>query len=59
MNRGSGIGQEEGLIKAFDRNKRRITYCEGMESNEISLGPVENGLYFRREKKRVFLLQRT
>jgi hypothetical protein len=29
---------------------------EGMGSNEISLGSMENGLYFEEEKKRVFLL---
>ena len=60
MNCGNRIGHnEEGLIKAFYRNERWITYCEGMESNEISLGSVENELYFRREKKRMFLLQKT
>ena len=59
MNRRSGIGQKKGLIKAFYRNERQITYCEGMERNEISLGSVENGLYFRGEKGGMFLLQKT
>jgi hypothetical protein len=59
MNRGSRTGKKEGLIKAFCGNERWIMDCEGMERNEISLGSVENGLYFRREKKRLFLLQKT
>ena len=48
MNRRSRMGQVEGPFKAFYRNERSIMYCEGMESNEISLGSVEDGLYFRK-----------
>ena len=59
MSWGSGMGKKEGLIKAFDRDEGRITDCEGMKRDEVSLGSVENGLYFRREKKRLFLLQET
>jgi hypothetical protein len=30
-----------------------------MKKDEISLGAVENGLYFGREKERMLLLQKT
>jgi len=30
-----------------------------MKRDEISLGPVENGLYIGGEKERMFLLQKT
>jgi len=58
MNSGSRLGQDEDLIKASYMKEGWRTYCEGMDSDEISLGTVENGLYLRREKKGVFLLQR-
>lgn len=45
-------------IKASNRDERRIRDCEGMKRDEISLGSVENGLYFGREKERMFLLQK-
>lgn len=45
--RWSRMGEEEGPIKTLYRNNRGVRYCEGMENNEISLGPVEDGLYFR------------
>jgi len=32
---------------------------EGMESNELSLGPVEDGLYFKGKEKGLFLLSKT
>jgi len=47
MNRRSRMGGEEGPMKTLYRNKRWVRYGEGMESNEISLGSVEDGLYFR------------
>jgi hypothetical protein len=58
MNWESRIGKKEGFSKAFYRNERRVTDFEGTERNEISLGPVANGLYFRKEKKGMFLLQK-
>jgi hypothetical protein len=45
------------LSKFFYRNETWIIYFGGKESNEIPLGSLENGLYFEREKKGVFLLQ--
>ncbi len=42
------MGEEEGPIETLYRNERRVRYCEGMENHEISLGSVEDGLYFRR-----------
>jgi hypothetical protein len=51
--------KKEGLIKASDRDERRIRDCGGMKRDEISLGSVENGVYFGREKERMFLLQKT
>jgi len=59
MNRESRIGKKEDFIKALYGNEGWITDCEGMERNEISLGPVANGLYFRKGEKRMFLLQKT
>ena len=46
--RWSKMGEEEGPIETLYRNEREVRYCEGMENNEISLGSVEDGLYFRR-----------
>ena len=46
--RWSRMGEVEGPIKTLYRNEREVRYCEGMENNEISLGSVEDGLYFRR-----------
>jgi hypothetical protein len=40
------------------RNEWWITSCEGMKRYGISLGSVENGVYFRKEKEGMFLLQR-
>jgi len=59
MSWGSRKGEKEGLIKAFDRNERWVMDCEGMKRDEISLGSLENGLYFGGEKRRMFLLQKT
>jgi hypothetical protein len=33
-------------------------YCEGMNNNEISLGSVEDELYFKGKRKGVFLLSK-
>jgi hypothetical protein len=41
------------------RNERWITSCEGMERDGISLGSMENGLYSRKEKDGMFLLQKS
>jgi hypothetical protein len=38
------------------RNKWWKVGLEGMGSNEISLGSMEDGIYFRQEEKGVFLL---
>ena len=53
----SGMRKKKAPIKASNRDERRIRDCEGMKRDEISLGSVENGLYFGREKERMFLLQ--
>jgi hypothetical protein len=58
MTWGGGMGKKASLIKALDRDEERMTDCEGMKRDEMSLGSVENGLYFGREKKRMFLLQK-
>jgi hypothetical protein len=55
----SGMRKKKAPIKASNRDERRIRDCEGMKRDEISLGSVENGLYFGREKERMFLLQKT
>jgi hypothetical protein len=55
----SGMKKKKTPIKASNRDERRIRDCEGMKRDEISLGSVENGLYFGREKERMFLLQKT
>ena len=59
MHNGSKVGQDEGLMKGSYAKEGWRAYCEGMDSDEISLGTVENELYLGREKKRVFLLQRS
>jgi hypothetical protein len=54
-----GMRKKEGLIKASDRDERRMRDYEGIKRDEISLGSMEDGLYFGREKKRMFFLQKT
>ena len=56
MNPRSGKGEKEGPFKNLYRNERWVRDCEGMESNEISLGSLEDGLYFRKEEKGMYLL---
>jgi hypothetical protein len=58
MNWKSRTGKKEDFSKAFHRNERWITDFEGTERNEISLGPVANGLYFGKEEKGMFLLRK-
>ena len=50
--RPDGVGGEP------DSNERWTTSCEGMKKYGISLGSVENGVYFREEKDRMCLLQK-
>jgi hypothetical protein len=59
MDREIRIRKKEGFNKDLYGNKGWRTDCEGMERNEIPLGPVANGLYFRKGEKRMFLLQKT
>jgi hypothetical protein len=56
MNWKSRIEKKDSFSKAFYGNERWITDFEGTERNEISLGPVANGLYFRKEKKGMHIL---
>ena len=56
MNNRSDVGQDEDLMKGLYTKEGWRTYCEGMESDEISLGTMEDGLYLRGERKGVFLL---
>jgi hypothetical protein len=58
MKRDSRMGRKGDLIKALDWAERLVTDSEGMKRDEISLGSVENGLYFKREKGRMLLLQK-
>jgi len=46
-------------MKASPMKERTGTRDEGMNSDEMSLGTVEDELYFGREEKGVFFLQRT
>jgi hypothetical protein len=57
MNWESETGKNEGFNKASYRSERWMTHFEGTERNEISLGPVANGLYCKREKEGMFLLR--
>ncbi len=50
----TGMKNWQSLIR-----KRTIMYLEGMDSDEVSLGTVEDELYLGGEEKGVFLLQRT
>jgi hypothetical protein len=45
-------------IKIFHKIERWITSCEGVKGYGISLGSMENGVYFRKEKKGMCLLQK-
>jgi hypothetical protein len=53
------MGQAEGPLKTLNRNKGWIMHSEGMECNEISLGSVEDGLYFKEKEKGLFFLSKT
>jgi hypothetical protein len=44
-------------MKASYAKGRTRTYWEGADTDEISLGTVEDALYLGRKKKGVFLLQ--
>jgi len=41
-----------------ERNGRRRMYWEGINTDEISLGTMEDALYFGRKEERLFLLQK-
>jgi len=58
MNSGSHTGRDEDLMKTSNLKERPRACCEGMDRDEISLGAVEDELYFGRKEKGVFLLQR-
>ena len=52
-------GKPPGLYRGeLHKNERWITSCEGMKRYGISLGSVENGVYFRKEKEGMCLLQK-
>ena len=53
------MGQAEDPLKLTDRNKGWIMGREGMESNGLSLGSVEDGIYFKGKEKGLFLLSKT
>jgi hypothetical protein len=53
------MSQEEAPLEDLDRNKGWIMDSEGMGSDELSLGPVEDGLYFKGKEKGLFLLSKT
>jgi hypothetical protein len=57
MNGQGGMGQAKDLTKTICSDERWKRYWEGMASDETSLGSMEDGLYFRKEKRRMFLLQ--
>jgi hypothetical protein len=59
MNGKGRTGKAEDLIKTFCIDERWKRYCEGVATDETSLGSVEDGLYFGRGKRRVFLLQKS
>jgi len=41
-----------------ERNGRTRMYWEGINTDEISLGTMEDALYFGRKEERLFLLQK-
>ena len=52
-------GKPRPVAGELHKNERWITLCEGMIRYGISLGSVENGVYFRKEKEGMCLLQKT
>jgi hypothetical protein len=45
--------------RLFTENERWAASCEGMKRYGISLGSMENGVYSRKEKEGMFLLQKS
>jgi len=52
------MSQEEAPLKDLDRKKGWILDSEGMGSDELSLGPLEDGLYSKGKEKGLFLLSK-
>lgn len=52
-------GEATALLSILNKKKEWISNSEGMEYNEISLGALEDGLYFKGKEKGVFFLSKT
>lgn len=50
---------EEPLLEYRERNKGGMMDNEGMGNDELSLGPLEDGLYSKQKEKGLLLLSKT